>query len=205
MFFEPKEVSRIFKNFYENLAQSLVDKLPASPNKFNNETTKMYYDNLGISGELKFSEVDPIQICDFLRKTNISKAPGIDKLSGIFIRDGAEILAAPLSQIVNLSILSSTFPDLGKISKLKALFKKGSKVDPKNYRPISLLPLLSKVFETVIHLQTAKFLEDNAILFMHQSGFRPKHSTESCLTHLCDRILEGCDSGYHPDRPPESL
>ena len=197
MFFEPKEVSRIFKNFYENLAQSLVDKLPASPNKFNNDTTKIYYDNLGIGGELKFTEVDPIQICDFLRKTNVSKAPGIDKLSGIFIRDGAEILAAPLSQIVNLSILSSTFPDLGKISKLKALFKKGSKVDPKNYRPISLLPLLSKVFETVIHLQTAKFLEDNAILFMHQSGFRPKHSTESCLTHLCDRILEGCDSGHH--------
>ena len=102
---------------------------------------------MGINGELKFSEVNSIQICDFLKKTNINKAPGIDKLSGIFLRDGADIFATPLSQIVNFSIDSSTFPDLGKISKLKALFKKGSKVDPKNYRPISLLPLLSKILK----------------------------------------------------------
>ena len=65
MFYEPKEVSRIFKNFYENLAQSLVDKLPAAPNKFNNDTTKTYYDNLGINGELKFSEVDPKKFAIF--------------------------------------------------------------------------------------------------------------------------------------------
>ena len=197
MFFEPKEVGRIFSKFYENLAQSLVDKLPPAPNKFNDDTTKAYYDNMGISNEFKFAEVDSNLIYDILRKTNITKAPGIDKLSGIFIRDGADVLAMPLSQIVNLSITSSTFPDLGKISKLKALFKKGSKIDPKNYRPISLLPLLSKIFEKVIHSQTAIFLEDNAILYTYQSGFRPKHSTESCLTHLCDRILEGCDSGFH--------
>ena len=69
MFFEPKDVSRIFKNFYENLAQSLVDKLPAAPNKFNNETTKLYYDNMKINGELKFAEIDSTQIFDILRKT----------------------------------------------------------------------------------------------------------------------------------------
>ena len=105
MFFEPKDVSRIFKNFYENLAQSLVDKLPAAPNKFNNETTKLYYDNMKINGELKFAEIDSTQIFDILRKTNINKAPGIDKLSGIFIRDGAEILATPISQIVTFQLL----------------------------------------------------------------------------------------------------
>ena len=197
MFFEPKEVSRIFKQFYENLAQSLVDKLPPAPNKYNNDTTKVYYEGIKINNELNFTEVDSNQIYDILNKTNISKSPGIDKLSGIFIRDGAEVLATPLSQIINLSIVSSTFPDLGKIGKLKAIFKKGSKIDPKNYRPISLLPLLSKIFEKVIYSQTTSFLEDNNILFTHQSGFRPKHSTESCLNHLCDRIIEGCDSGCH--------
>ena len=44
---------------------------------------------------------------------------------------------------------------------------------------------------------TAIYSEINNILYEHQSGFRPKHSTESCLTHLSDRILEGCDSGFH--------
>ena len=115
----------------------------------------------------------------------------------VFIKDGAEVLANPLSQIINLSVATSTFPDPCKIAKLKALFKKGSKTDPKNYRPISLLPLLSKVFEKVINSQTASFLDSNFILYENQSGFRPRHSTESCLTHLCDKIIEGCDSGCH--------
>jgi len=168
MFFEPKETSRIFKNFYENLAQSLVNQLPPAPNKYNNETTKVYYDKMNINNNFKLEEVDSDQIYSFLKQTNASKAPGIDKLSGVFI-----------------------------IAKLKALYKKGSKTDPKNYRPISLLPILSKTFEKVIHLQTAAFLDTNNILYVNQSGFRPKHSTESCLTHLCDRIIDGCDSGCH--------
>ena len=197
MFFEPKEVCRIFKNFYENLAQSLVDELPPAPNKYNNETTKAYYDKMNINNSFKLEEVDFDQIYSILKQTNENKAPGIDNLSGIFIKDGAEILAKPVSELINLSIVSSMFPDPCSIAKLKALFKKGTRTDPKNYRPISLLPLLSKTFEKVIHLQTAAFLDSNKILFANQSGFRPKHSTESCLTHLCDRIIEGCDSGCH--------
>ena len=111
MFFEPKETSRIFKNFYENLAQSLVDQLPPAPNKYNNETTKVYYDKMNINNNFKLEEVDSDQIYSLLKQTNASKAPGIDKLSGVFIKDGAEVLAKPLSQLINLSIASSTFPD----------------------------------------------------------------------------------------------
>ena len=67
-----------------------------------------------------------------LQQTNANKAPGIDKLPGIFIKDGADLLAAPITQIINLSISTSTFPDSFKIAKLIALFKKGSKTEPKN-------------------------------------------------------------------------
>ena len=81
-----------------------------------------------------------------LEKTNANKAPGIDKLPGIFIKDGASVLAAPVTQLINISISTSTFPDPFKIAKLVALYKKGCKTDPKNYRPVSLLPLLSKIF-----------------------------------------------------------
>ena len=198
MHFNPNETSGIFKRFYENLATNLVNQLPPAPNKYNNETTKAFYDNMQITNQLKFEEIDSDLIHDILKKNNANKAPGIDKLSGVFIKDGAEVLANPLSQIINLSVATSTFPDPCKIVKLKVLFKKGSKTDPKNYRPISLLPLfLSKVFEKVINSQTASFLDSNFILYENQSGFRPRHSTESCLTHLCDKIIEGCDSGCH--------
>ena len=108
----------------------------------------------------------------------------MDKLPGTFLRDGTAVIAVPLTQIINLSIVTSKFPDLCKIAKLIALFKKGSRTEAKNYRPISLLPLLSKLFEKVIHIQIEKNLNSSDILYTYQSGFRPKHSTESCLTHL---------------------
>ena len=85
------------------------------------------------------------------------------------------IVALPIMQILNLSISLSTVPDKSKISKLKPLFKKGSRTDPKNYRPISLLPLISKIFERAIHDQLQYFLEENKILYKYQSGFRKSY------------------------------
>ena len=85
-----------------------------------------------------------------------------------------------------------------KIAKLIVLLKKGSRTEPKNYRPISLLPLSSKNFEKLVHLQTENFFNDNNLLYTHhQSGFRPKHSNENCLTHSTNSDLEGCDEGQH--------
>ena len=83
-----------------------------------------------------------------------SKALGLDGISSKFLKDGAEVLALPLCNLVNLSIKQSLFPDQCKIAKLKPLFKKGSKSDPKNYRPISLLPVVSKIIEKTIQIQT---------------------------------------------------
>ena len=75
------------------------------------------------------------------------------------------------------------------------MFKKGSKTDPSNYRPISLLPLLSKVFERVVLNQTEEFLSLNKVFYDYQSGFRKNHSTDTCLSFLNDKILKGFDDG----------
>ena len=87
------------------------------------------------------------------------------------------------------------FPSCCKTAKLKPLYKKESKTDPHNYRPISLLPVISKVIERVVHDQTNSFLTSNKILYKFQSGFRSNHSTDSCLSYLNDKILKGFDSG----------
>ena len=81
------------------------------------------------------------------------------------------------------------------IRKVKPLFKKGSKTDPSNYRPLSLLTLFCKFFERVIFDQTKEFLSLNKILQDHQSGFRKNHSTDTCLSFLNDKILKGFDDG----------
>ena len=145
--------------------------------------------------EIKFSTLITETVLDILRNTKTSKAAGLDNLPGVFLRDGAEILSTPITQLCNLSIFLSSFPNDCKTAKIVPLYKKGSKTDPKNYRPISLLPLLSKIVEKVIHDQTQQFLTENEILYRFQSGFRPNYSTDFCLSFLNDKIIKGFDSG----------
>ena len=94
-----------------------------------------------------FSRIDEEIILKLLQETNPSKAAGIDGLAGKFLKDGAPYLSSPITQLCNLSISLSTFPEKSKKAKLKPLYKKGSTTEPKNYRPISLLPLISKLIE----------------------------------------------------------
>ena len=75
------------------------------------------------------------------------------------------------------------------------MYKKGSTTEPKNYRPIPLLPLISKLIEKIIHEQTQKYLSDHNILNKYQSGFRTNHSTDTYLSCLNDKILQGFDQG----------
>ena len=126
---------------------------------------------------------------------NTDKAAGIDDLAGIFFTDGAKVLSKPITDLINLSITLSSVPDSSKIAKLKPLLKKGSKLEPKIFRPISLLSLISKVLERVIHDQTQSYLSKNNILYNYQSGFRKYHSTDTCLKFLNNKILKGIDEG----------
>ena len=82
-----------------------------------------------------------------------------------------------------------------KVSKLRPLYKKGSLTQPCNYRPISLLPLISKVIEKVIHNKTSTLLNTKQLLYTYQFGFQKKHSTDFCLSYLNDKILNGFDMG----------
>ena len=92
-----------------------------------------------------------IDIEKILRRTKVCKAAGIDDLLGCFLKDGSRVLSKAISELCNLSIKLGSFPDACEIAKLKPLVKKGSKTNPSNYRPISLLPLISKVIEKLIH------------------------------------------------------
>ena len=97
-------------------------------------------------------------VLKLLKNINISKAAGFDNLPGRFLKDGAVILAEPVTEICNLSIKSNIFADPYKLAKFKPVFKKGSRMDPSNYRPILLLPLFSKIFEKIVHDQMNDYL-----------------------------------------------
>ena len=194
--FYPKANAEIFKDFYSNLANDLVKKPPNPPNKYGKDAVKKYYKNLNLVGKsFSFEPVVYTSVLKLLQQLNPHKSAGIDNLTGKFLKEGAPVLASPITNLINLSISLSSFHDDCKIAKLKPLYKKEAKTKPKNYRPISLLPLISKIIERIIHDQTQVFLDENKILYTYQSGFRKHYSTDTCLSCLTDRVRNGFEKG----------
>jgi len=193
--FDSKTNAEIFMNFFSDLAKNLVRKLPTAPNKYTIESLINYYGGKTPGETFSLKRVSEDEVIKILSNLDISKAAGIDNIKAVFLKDGASILGKPIAKLCNLSIKLSTFPDKCKVAKLKPLFKKGSKTEPKNYRPISLLPLISKIFEKVVLDQTQQFLNENKVLYNYQSGFRSSHSTAFALSYLNDKILQGFDKG----------
>ena len=80
---------------------------------------------------------------------------------------------------------------------LKPVFKKGARTDTKNYRPISLLPLVSIIIEKSIHFQIEDYLNRQRLIYIYQSGVRTNHSADCVLAQLTDFILTGIDKQMH--------
>ena len=184
-----------FKNYYSTLAVNLVNMFSKTLNKYSIDTVIKYYEHMIQGSHFNLASVSENSILTILKSTQVSKGAGLDGLSGRFLHDGAKFLAKPVSNLCNLSTNSEKFPDSFKGAKLRPLYKKGSLTQPCNYEPISLLPLISKVIEKVIHDQPSLFLNSKQLLYTYQSGFRKKHSRDSCLSYLNDKILKGFDKG----------
>ena len=97
--FDKKTIAKIFKDFSSNLAESLLIKLPNASKKYNIESVFQYYSKCIIEKPFHLSITSQEEIFKIIQNIDISKAAGIDNLSGSFLKDGAEILAKPLSEI----------------------------------------------------------------------------------------------------------
>ena len=104
------------------------------------------------------------------------------------MRDGAESILIPVTHIINTSIITDSVPSLFKDARVVPVFKKGSRLDPGNYRPVSILSVLSKILERAVHTQLDEYLNKRGLLFDNQSGFRGGFSTDSCLIGLTDHV-----------------
>ena len=99
------------------------------------------------------------------------------------------LIKAYISEICSLSISRGVFPDAYKVAKLKPIYNKRKETDSSNYRPISFFPIIYMAIKRLVHDQTNTFLSENNILYDFQSGFRPNHSANLCLSHLTEKIL----------------
>ena len=91
-------------------------KLPKPPNNFGMESVNNYYEKYNLKEKLIFANIQSDKVFKILKNFDETKASGINVLSGIFLKDGANLLTMPLTQLWNLSISSGTFPDACKIA-----------------------------------------------------------------------------------------
>ena len=117
------------------------------------------------------------------------KSMGPENISAFFLHLTLPYIVEPLTYIYNLCIEKNIFPTALKVAKVIPLPKAKDTSDPNNFRPISLLPLLSKPLERHIQKHLYEYLNVNALLHTKQSGFRPKHSCQTALISLYDSWL----------------
>ena len=147
------------------------------------------------SENFTFQQFTDSEVRSALRELKVKKATGVDGIPSRLLKDGADVLTYPLTVLFNLSVQQCKIPGEWKKAKVTPLYKNGAKSDPKNFRPISVLPIVSKVHERLIHNQLASYFDENNLLCRSQSGFRKKHSTETAVTYFADQILMGMDKG----------
>ena len=125
------------------------------------------------------------------------QSAGHDDISNFILKGVISSIADPLAHIFNASIFSGVFPEQMKIAKVIPLFKKGDKLDPSNYRPISLLSTLSKILEKLIFKRTMNFLKNHNVFTNSQFGFLQKHSTIHALLNFVDKVTHAIDNSSH--------
>ncbi len=111
-----------------------------------------------------------------------------------FIKDALYVIAFYLTCIVNTSIVTGIVPTAWKHALVIPLFKSGDVNDFNNFRPVSLLPIISEKFKKIVSNQLTNFLETKKLLSNSQHRFRPQLSTETALTVITDKIYNNMDS-----------
>ena len=193
---DKKEVAEKFNNYFTNIAGELVKKLEVSSGKYGLNHVTEYYNKKGISmNEFSWEEVSEDDIINILNNLPESRASGLNDLPAKLLKDGFPAYSKYLTRIINISIHLGKVPRDWKCARVIPLHKKGCKTEIGNYRPVSILTIVSKIVERLIHDQLMAYFNKKSLIFDFQSGFRPSFSTDSCLIHLSDHIKKEWDRG----------
>ena len=195
--FDSQSLASEFNKFYISVADDLVKNLPNCDSNKCTPASDFYRSKGIVPDAFSLRKVSEAEILNHLNELNPRKSVGLDGISAKFLYDSRSCIKSHLHHIINLSISTGCVPDILKSAKVVPIYKKDSKQDVSNYRPISILTSTSKIMEKIIHEQVESYLVKNNILFEFQSGFRHKYSTNTCLIHLTDYIKHELSLGRY--------
>ena len=189
-FSAPRDIASALNNHFVSIGMKLAAKFPSLRG-----TTRGISKHPARNCHFSIKEITQDFVRRSLKQLKINKATGLDKLSARLLKDSADLITPSLTKLFNSSLQSSTFPAIWKSAKVTSLHKSGDKSTPENYRPISVLPTLSKILEKAVHQQLYAYLEENKLLSSKQFGFRPKSSTSTAVGQFSDSVLRSMDKG----------
>ena len=185
---DPQKLANEFSEFFVEK----VRKLEAGIKRTNIDPLSLLKEKMKKSNTtFTIKTVNVRVVHKILKDLKAKRSYGIDGITSEVSKLGADVLKVPLTYIVNTSIRNSEYPSYWKIAKMIALYKKGNRLELKNYRPVSLLCVAGMVLERVIAIQIEEYFESNNLLGAFQFSFRKHKSTISELLTMFDSLLEG--------------
>ena len=185
---DPVDIANEFNGFFSEIGKKLETKIIK---------TDITYDKLLKNPNEKSFFMKPTseeEVKYLILNLNPHKSTGPSSFPTKILKYIVNIISKPVCDLVNMSMSNGTFPDTLKIAEVIPIFKKGDKLSCNNYRPISLLSNLSKIFEKVLHERTYNFLNECNLFYNLQFGFRHKHSTNHALIKITELIRRAIDN-----------
>jgi hypothetical protein len=186
-------IASLFNQYYTQIGPKLADTIRIP----DNISFDIYLRN-HIPKEFKFKPVECNEILKVIDSLKCKTSLGYDGMSTVFLKNIKMELCDILKTMVNQCLVTGIFPDKLKVARVIPIYKKDERVKISNYRPISILPSVSKVFERVIHDQIYEYFLSRNLFYDSQYGFRPQHSTELAAIEIVDRILSEMDNNHVP-------
>ena len=183
---DKKEIAQQFNTFFVNIGNQLAETISS---KHQTNHFDSYLKDRCLS-TFNFVLVTRDEVISVIHKFVTKKSAGHDLISTNILKEISTLIAEPLSLIINQLLSTGIFPSKLKIANIIPLHKNNEKYPLDNYRPISLLPSISKVFERIVYNQLYSYLTTNGILFKSQYGFRKSHSTETAAIELTDTLRQ---------------
>ena len=189
---DQKVVANKFNKFYTSIAEKLVTKLGKPSNKFQD-----YLKNPN-EHTIFLNETDHGEVATLLYKLDVTKSGDIYGITPRLLKDAGPSMASNLSILFNISLKEGIFPQLLKVSKVIPIYKAESKLLASNYRPISLLPIIGKLFEKIIFSRLTSFIKKYNLLYSRQYGFQNGKSTEHAVIDIQENILNSLENKKIP-------
>ena len=184
---DPTVMSKMFNTYFTEAPTKLINSIDTNDLK-DVESFPTFENSNSNNNSMFFAPTCKKEVMSVITHLKNSKAYDIDNVSTHIIKTISEYIAEPLSHIYNNALEEGVFPDELKIGKVIPVFKKGDPFEISNYRPISILPIISKVFEQLTLIRLNNFLDTSGILNNSQHGFRKKLSTITAAFELIEKI-----------------